>query len=96
MSNSKAIKQVLYIVKQMRDALLGKKIYKSFKVTNVKVTDELAQIFQLLQPEFGTLGDNVILVHSCNEGVDFICSNMARVEYKGESLIFVNSLPYRD
>lgn len=45
---------------------------------------------------FGTVGDNVILVHSCNEGGDFICNNMARVEYKGENLIFINSLPYRD
>ncbi|MCQ2232161.1 MAG: hypothetical protein MJZ30_09980 [Paludibacteraceae bacterium] len=51
MSVSKAIKQVLSIVKQMRDALLGKKVYKSFKVTNIKVTDVFAQIFQLLNPD---------------------------------------------
>lgn len=62
MSISKAIKQVLSIVKQMRDALLGKKIYKSFKVTNIKVTDVLAQIFQLFYPEWpSTLTDFDVL-----------------------------------
>lgn len=62
MSISKAIKQVLSIVKQMRDALLGKKVYKSFKVTNIKVNDVFAQIFQLLYPEYPfTLTDYDVL-----------------------------------
>lgn len=62
MSISKTIKQVLSIVKQMRDALLGKKVYKSFKVTNIKVTDVFAQIFQLLYPEYPfTLTDYDVL-----------------------------------
>lgn len=49
MSISKAIKQVLSIVKQMRDALLGKKVYKSYPVYRVKINQQMKELLKAVK-----------------------------------------------
>lgn len=48
MSISKMIKQVLSIVKDIRNVLIGNKNYKSYPVTRIKVTEPMRQLFSAM------------------------------------------------